>query len=215
MEDNKDQKFVRTKTKEGVKTTFRGGGGRDRRGGRGGKKPFVREKQEFKEKVIDLRRVTRVMAGGKRFRFRTTIIIGDEKGRVGVGTGKGGDVVQSIGKAKNDAKKKLMKVAIVKGTIPHEVMAKFSAAKVLIKPAKKGNGLVAGGSVRTVLALAGIKDVTAKCLGKTGNKLTNALATIEALKKMKPKKAKVEEEERSQSKVEGASEEEREDINKE
>ncbi|PIR88102.1 MAG: 30S ribosomal protein S5 [Candidatus Harrisonbacteria bacterium CG10_big_fil_rev_8_21_14_0_10_45_28] len=193
MEDNKDKKFV-TKTADGVKTTFQGGGFKDRRrsgGSGGGRKPFVREKQEFKEKVIDLRRVTRVMAGGKRFRFRTTIIIGDEKGRVGVGTGKGVDVVQSIGKAKNDAKKNLMKVAIVKGTIPHEVLAKFSAAKVLIKPARVGNGLVAGGAVRTVLALAGVKDVTAKCLGKTGNKLTNAWATIEALKLLKGKDTKI------------------------
>ncbi|PIR87074.1 MAG: 30S ribosomal protein S5 [Candidatus Harrisonbacteria bacterium CG10_big_fil_rev_8_21_14_0_10_49_15] len=199
MENNNKQQggqgSVKTKTAEGVKTTFRGGaptGPRGRRpGGARGKKPFVRAKQEFKEKVIDLRRVTRVMAGGKRFRFRTTIIIGDERGRVGVGTGKGVDVVQSIGKAKNDAKKNMIKVSLEKNTIPHEVEAKFSAARVLLKPAKEGNGLVAGGAVRTVLTLAGVKDITAKCLGGTTNKLTNAWATIEALKRIKPKTARV------------------------
>ena len=196
MAVEKEQTSIKTKTKDGVKTTFNAGGAGGRGGRRGGgaggrRKPFVRQKSEFKEKVVDLRRVTRVMAGGKRFRFRTTIIIGDEKGRVGVGIGKGADVVQSINKAKNDANKNLMKIAIVKGTIPHEVVAKFSAAKVLIKPAKNGNGLVAGGAVRTVLSLAGVKDATAKCLGKTTNKLTNALATIEALKTIKGKDGKI------------------------
>lgn len=158
---------------------FGGGpGGRDR-------KPFLRKKEEFQEQVVDLRRVARVMAGGKRFKFRATIILGDLKGRVGIGMGKGIDVAQAVAKAKNDAQKNIITVRLEKGTIPHEVEAKFSAARVRLKPAKEGNGLVAGGAVRTVLSLAGIREITAKCLGRTPNKVTNAMATVEALKKIK------------------------------
>jgi small subunit ribosomal protein S5 len=149
------------------------------------RKSFRAPKDEFQEQVLDLRRVTRVVAGGKRFRFRATVAIGDGKGRVAVGVAKGADVAQSVEKAKIAAKKIMIKVPIKNGTIPHEVTAKFSAAKVLLRPAKQGNGLLAGGAVRTVLGLAGISDITAKCLGTTKNKLTNALATIEALKKIK------------------------------
>ena len=143
-------------------------------------------KSEFKEKVLDLRRVTRVVAGGKRFRFRVTIALGDEKGRVGVGIAKGLDVQGAIGKAKVDARKNMITLNLKDGrTIPHEVEAKYSAAKVLIKPAAEGRGLKAGGAVRFVLSLAGVKDASAKCLGRTPNKLTNAMATIEALKTIK------------------------------
>lgn len=140
---------------------------------------------EFKDKVLDLRRVTRVVAGGKRFRFRATVIIGNEKGKVGVGVAKGLDVAQAVDKAKTNAKKKTIIINLKNKTIPHEVEAKYSAAKVMIKPAKTGHGLKAGGAVRVVLLLAGVRDATAKCLGGTKNKLTNALATIEALKKLK------------------------------
>lgn len=144
------------------------------------------KKEEFKEKVLDLRRVTRVAAGGKRFRFRATVVIGDERGRVGVGVAKGLDVASAVGKAKMEAKKNLLILKLKDGrTIPHEVIAKYSAAKVLVKPTGVGRGLKAGGAVRSVLSLAGIKDATAKCLGRTPNKLTNALATIEALKQLK------------------------------
>ncbi len=142
-------------------------------------------KEEFKDKVLDLRRVTRVTAGGKRFRFRATVIIGDEKGRVGAGIAKGLDVAQSVAKAKSEAKKNIITVPLQGRSIPHEVSAKFSAAEVLLNPARPGHGLIAGGAVRVVLSLAGVKDITAKCLGRTPNKLTNALATIEALKKIK------------------------------
>lgn len=145
----------------------------------------IGKKEEFKYKVLDLRRVTRVVAGGKRFRFRATVVAGDEKGRVGVGLGKGADVAQSVDKAKRDAQKNIFVVPLKNGTIVHEVMAKFSAARVLLKPAVTGHGLKAGGAVRVVLSLAGVRDITAKCLGRTPNKLTNALATIEALKKLK------------------------------
>lgn len=145
------------------------------------------KKEEFQEKVLDLRRVTRVMAGGKRFRFRATVVIGDGRGRVGIGIAKGLDVAQAVAKAKNEGKKNIFYVELKDGrTIPHEVIAKYSAAKVLIKPAVVGHGLKAGGAVRFVLSLAGIKDATAKCLGRTPNKLTNALAALEALKHLKP-----------------------------
>ena len=146
---------------------------------------FKKQPSEYKEKVLDLRRVTRVMAGGKRFKFRATVVIGNEKGTVGIGIAKGMDVQQSVDKAKTRAKKNLILLKLKGKTIPHEVDAKFSAAKVLVKPAKEGHGLKAGGAVRTVLLLAGIRDATAKCLGGTKNKLTNAMATIEALKSLK------------------------------
>lgn len=147
-------------------------------------RPIKRE--EFKEKVLDMRRVTRVVAGGKRFRFRATLVLGDEKGNVGVGIGKGIDVQQAIAKAKLDAKKNMISVKLRENrTIAHEVLSKYSAAKVLVKPASRGHGLRCGGAVRSVLSFAGIKDATAKCLGRTPNKLTNAYATIEALKKLK------------------------------
>lgn len=147
----------------------------------------IPKKDNFNEEVIDLRRVTRVVAGGKRFRFRATVIVGDGKGRIGVGVAKGADVQQAVAKSKAKAKKRLIKVKTKDRTLPHEVEAKFSAARVILKPAKVGHGLVAGGSVRTVLKMAGIQDATAKCLGSTTNKLTNAMATIAALKKLKIK----------------------------
>ncbi len=149
------------------------------------RKPKEQNPFGMKDKVLDIRRVTRVVAGGKRFRFRVTVILGDEKGKVAVGVAKGLDVASAVSKAKNAATKNILIVALKGRTIPHEVEAKFSAARVKIKPAVEGHGLRAGGAVRVVLSLAGIKDATAKCLGRTPNKLTNALATIEALKKLK------------------------------
>ncbi len=142
-------------------------------------------KSEFAEKVLDIARVTRVVAGGKRFRFRATVVIGDKKGRIGVGLGKGLDVAQSVEKAKRDALKNLMTIKLKDNrTILYEVEAKYSAARVRLKPAKAGHGLIAGGACRVVLELAGVKDISAKILGRTSNKLTNALATIEALKQI-------------------------------
>ena|SRR3989344_4733766 len=167
------------------------GGRRPGFGGRpGGPRRFGQKPKEvlpmgLKEKVLDLRRVTRVVAGGKRFRFRATVVLGNEKGKVGIGVAKGLDVQAAVGKAKNAALKNLFDITLKGRTIPHEVEAKFSAAEVRIKPASEGHGLKAGGAVRVVLSMAGIKDVTAKCLGRTPNKLTNALATLEALKNLK------------------------------
>ena len=144
------------------------------------------KKSEFMEKVLDVRRVTRVVAGGKRFRFRVTLVIGDGKGRVGVGLAKGADVAQAVEKSRRDAQKNLIAVNLKDNrTIPYEIEAKYSAARVRLKPAKLGHGLIAGGACRTVLELAGVKDISAKILGRTSNKLTNAMATIEALRELK------------------------------
>lgn len=144
-----------------------------------------RGKDNFGEQVLDIRRVTRVTAGGKRFRFRVTVVIGNGRGKVGVGVAKGTDTQAAIEKAKSQAKRNLIEIKLKEHTIPHEVEAKFSAARVLIKPAVSGHGLMAGGPARVVLSLAGVRDATAKFIGPTKNKLTNALATIEALKRLK------------------------------
>ncbi|MCL5016151.1 MAG: 30S ribosomal protein S5 [Patescibacteria group bacterium] len=145
----------------------------------------LNRKENFNEEVLDLRRVTRVVAGGKRFRFRATVVIGDGNGRVGIGVAKGSDVEQAVGKGRVQAKKNLIKIKMKDRTISREVEAKFSAAKVLIKPSAAGKGLTAGGAVRVVLKLAGVQDATAKCLGTTTNKLTNALAAVKALSQLK------------------------------
>lgn len=146
----------------------------------------VREEKEFDQKVIDLARVTRVMAGGKRMRFRAAVVIGDHKGRVGFGLAKGADVSLAIGKAVRKAEKGLIKVNITKdGSIPHEIMHKMGAAKIILKPATKGHGVKAGGAMRIVLELAGIENVTGKMLG-SGNKVNNSRAMISALRLLKP-----------------------------
>ncbi len=142
-------------------------------------------KSEFDQKVLDVARVTRVVAGGRRFSFRATVVIGNRKGKVGVGVGKGLDVSQSVEKAVSDARKQMMIVPLKDGTIPHEVLAKYAAARVWLKPASRGHGLVAGGAVRVICDLAGILNISAKILSKSTNKLNNARATLEALKKIK------------------------------
>lgn len=144
-------------------------------------------KDEFESKLLDLARVTRVSAGGRRFRFRAVMIIGDKQKKVGVGVAKGVDVAQAVEKATRLAKKNLIEVPIVKDTIPHQVTSKFGAARILLKPQRKGRGLVAGGTVRVICNLAGIKNISSKVLGRTSNKLNNALATIKALKQLKVK----------------------------
>ncbi|MCK4799927.1 30S ribosomal protein S5 [Candidatus Parcubacteria bacterium] len=156
------------------------------------KGPFKRkkrEKPEFDQKVIDVARVTRVVKGGKRFSFRTVVIIGDKKGRVGVGVSKGKDMRIATEKSYADAKKNLITLNFTGNTIPYRVDQKLGSAKILLKPAVKGNGIVAGGAVRTVVSLAGIKDISAKMLGAK-SKLNNARATIEALKQFSVKKTR-------------------------
>lgn len=156
---------------------------------RGNKKPVRREKPEFEQKLLDLARVTRVVKGGRRFRFRATLVIGNRKGQVGVGVAKGSDVSDSIQKAFNDAKKSMITVKIDKNTIPHSVAQKLGSAKILMKPAKEGRGIIAGGAVRAVVDLAGIKDIVSKSLGSS-NKLNVARATIAALASLKDPKNK-------------------------
>lgn len=146
-----------------------------------------RERSDFDQKLLDLARVTRVVKGGRRFRFRATLVIGDRKGRVGVGVSKGSDVSDAIQKSFNDAKKHLINVKMKGSTISHEVLMKLGSAKILIKPAAKGRGIIAGGAVRAVMELAGIKDVVSKSF-RTSNKLNVARATIEALKALKDPK---------------------------
>lgn len=147
-----------------------------------------REKSEFDQKVLDVRRTARVMAGGRRFSFRATVVIGDRKGRVGVGIGKGIDVAAAVDKGVFQARKHLMTIPLNdRHTIPHEVEAKFVSARVLLKPAKEGHGLIAGGPIRVVADLAGIKNLSAKILGRTSNKVNNAYAAMKALKKLKAK----------------------------
>ncbi len=151
------------------------------------KREWEKPKDEFDSKLLDLARVTRVAAGGRRFRFRAVVVVGNRMGKVGVGVAKGIDVAQAIEKSTRMARKNLIEVPIIEDTIPHEVFAKFGPARVLLKPKRRGKGMVAGGTVRILCALAGIKNISSKVLGRTGNKLNNAMATIEALKKLKIK----------------------------
>lgn len=142
-------------------------------------------KDEYETKLLDLARVTRVTGGGKRMRFRAVVIAGDKKSKIGIGIDKGKDVSQAVEKATRRAKKNLISVVIVDGTIPHQVEAKYGPARILLKPQRRGRGLVAGGSVRTICELAGIKNVSSKILSGSKNKLNNAKATMEALKKLR------------------------------
>ena len=145
------------------------------------RKQFNKPQDEFETKLLDLRRVTRVTAGGKQLRFRAIMVIGDKKGKVGLGVSKGLDVTQAIEKATRLAKKNLMDVKINEdGTIDREVLAKFGASTILLKPQKKGKGLVAGGTVRTLCQLAGIQNISSKILSRSSSKLNNAKATMKA-----------------------------------
>ena len=153
---------------------------------KGGARP-PREKSEFDQTIVEIARVTRVMAGGKRLSFRACVVIGDRKGRVGMGLAKAKDVPQAVQKAVRQAEKNLIKVPIHEGTITHEVRVKVGAAKVLLKPAPQGTGIISGGAVRIVLELAGIENIVSKIFG-TGNKINNIRATITALSILKKPK---------------------------
>ena len=154
-----------------------------RTSGRGGRPQ--RERGEFEQVTIDVRRVARVMAGGRRFNFSIVIVIGDKKGRVGVGIGKGVDTALAVDKAVRDAKKHLITVSrTASGSIPHQVKAKYASSIVEIIPSE-GRGLVAGSAVRTVLDMAGVTDVVAKIHTRSKNKLTIARSTITALRKLR------------------------------
>ena len=139
-----------------------------------------REREEFEQRIIDLARVTRVMAGGKRMRFRACVVIGDRRGRVAMGVAKGADVTIAINKAVAKAKKQILHVQFVHGTIAHEISEKYKAAKVLLRPAQKGKGIVAGGAMRQVFELVGVPNIVAKIQGST-NKINIVRATLAAL----------------------------------
>lgn len=144
-----------------------------------------KEKSEFDSQTLDIARVTRVTKGGKRFSFRATVVVGDRKGRVGVGVAQGHDVAQALQKATNKARKGVIIVPIKKGTIPHGIEYKYNSAVILLKPASLGSSIRAGGPVRAVVKLAGIENITGKLIKRTGNKINIARATIGALSKLK------------------------------
>lgn len=170
-----------------------GQGGRGGRGGRNTRRPQRREaraKPEFDQKIVSLRRVTRVTSGGRRFAFSVCVVAGNRKGMVGVGQGKAGDTPLAIEKAFRDAKKNMITINTTKNmSIPHEVEAKYAASRVVIMPAP-GKGMLAGSSVRTVFELAGLKEISSKLLSRSKNKANNAYVAIAALDKLKRTKIK-------------------------
>jgi small subunit ribosomal protein S5 len=147
---------------------------------------FKKEDSQFDERVLAVDRVARVVKGGRRFRFRALVAVGDGKGKVGVGSAKGADVTAAISKATDIAKKNLISAPIARGSVPHEQQARVSGAVVLLKPAAPGTGLIAGGVVRTVLEVAGLSNILSKSLG-SNNKTNIAYATVSALQQMQPK----------------------------
>jgi len=144
----------------------------------------AQEEKEFEEKVVQVNRVSKKTKGGNRISFSVLTVVGDKKGRVGVGLGKAPDVVSGIKKGFRQAKRRMIEVPMKGTTIPHEIRVKRGAAKILLKPAPPGTGVKAGGAVRVVVEAAGIKDIVSKILG-SNNKINNVYATIEALKKLR------------------------------
>jgi len=143
-------------------------------------------KRDFEQKVVEVKRVTRVVAGGKRMRFRALVVIGDKKGKVGIGLRKGTDVTEAVQKAVNAAKKTMVSVIIVNDSIPHEVKMKYKSSVVFLKPARPGTGVIAGGAIRSVLDLVGVKNVLSKMIGSS-NKVNNVMATYLALVSLRSK----------------------------
>ena len=151
------------------------------------KKPLkTNEEKQYDERTLQIDRVARVVKGGRRFRFRALVVVGDKKKRVGIGSAKGADVTSAVNKASSVAKKNMIQVPIIKETIPHEIEAKVSGAKIFLKPASKGTGLIAGGVIRTILEVAGIRNILSKSLGSS-NKTNIAYTTIKALSELTTK----------------------------
>ena len=147
-----------------------------------------REPSEFSETTLSVDRVTRVVKGGRRMRFRAVVVVGNRKGKVGLGTGKANEVQVAVNKAIKAAKRDMVRVPLLKGTIPHGVDVKFKAARLRLMPASEGTGIIAGGALRVILDHAGVRNILAKRFG-SGNKLVNAQATMKALARIKPLKA--------------------------
>src|ERR1700744_5896198 len=143
------------------------------------------EEKQFDERTLNIDRVARVVKGGRRFRFRALVVVGDRKNKVGIGSAKGADVTAAVTKATEVAKKHFVTVSLYKGTLPHETEAKVSGARILLKPASPGTGLIAGGVVRTILEVSGVHNALSKSLGST-NKTNTAYATIKALESLVP-----------------------------
>jgi small subunit ribosomal protein S5 len=160
----------------------RGGRRDDRRSSRASEAP-----KEFEEVVINIDRVARVVKGGRRFRFKALVVAGNRKDKVGVGVAKGADVQSAIAKATDKAKKNMVTIPVVNDTIPHEVEIKVGGARVLVKPAAPGTGIIAGGVVRSVVSVTGIRNMLSKSLGST-NKVNIAYATVKALESLVPRK---------------------------
>jgi len=139
-----------------------------------------RNEQEYDKEILDIARVARIVAGGRRFSFRATVAIGNKQGLIGVGVDKGKDVSQAIDKAYRDAQKNMITIIRDEGTVPVDAIGHFKSARVLLKPARKGSGLIAGGVVRALCMLAGIENISSKILSKTNNKLNIARATLNA-----------------------------------
>lgn len=160
---------------------------RNNRRSRGDSNHKEEQEKQFEEHVVSVDRVARVVKGGRRFRFRALVVIGDRKGRVGVGIAKGADVTSAVAKAVDVAKKRLVFIHLYKESIPHDVTAKLSGAHIIIKPASAGTGIIAGGVVRTILETAGIRNALSKSLGSS-NKVNLAYATLNALQSLVPSK---------------------------
>ncbi len=189
--ENKDTKVENTSeepntVKKPAERAFNRKNFKDRKNFRNNKrKPNFKRNDEFEERIVNIARVTNVVKGGRRFSFSVLAIIGDKKGKVGCGHGKANEVPDAIKKAIKNAKGKLIEVPIINGrTIPHEITSKYISSKVMLKPASKGRGIIASGAVRSVVELAGYKDIVTKSLGSS-NKINVVKATIESLKKLR------------------------------
>lgn len=152
---------------------------------RDGRRPEMQEEKQFDERVVHIDRVARVVKGGRRFRFRALVVVGDHKGKIGIGIAKGADVTAAVAKAVDVAKKNFITISLHNGTLPHEAEAKVSGARILVKPAAPGTGLIAGGVVRTVLEVSGVSNALSKSLGSS-NKINTAYATLAALQSIVP-----------------------------